>query len=280
MFNNDVNIFYTGGSGGFFLLHNILLLNKHNICVHSQAMNQSYINSKGTLLLDKDNFDTFKRLGWPSYEEYYNLNVCNKNYISKINDYTLQEISTVEKINGSIGHHLQDYMDFVIDFLIKNQWTETGSKWKWSEIWPDNLKTLETYFHNHRKFKIYFTCNDIDQWVTYPGTKIVLYTDLKSQIRLAWYKKANWFCDKHFHKMIETKKMIKHLIQTHDIQNQIHTLTKKAINICDYAIKLQDIIHSPDKFHFVTQAHKDLKFRWLQNHPNHLLKKCHIDYRI
>jgi hypothetical protein len=75
------------------------------------------------------------------------------------------------------------------------------SKWKDTEIWPDNGKTLVAKFDTH---KVYFVCNPDPLFLTKPGihdgqfeklpsTKILLYTDLATQWNLAKTKRAYWF---------------------------------------------------------------------------------------
>ena len=74
-----------------------------------------------------------------------------------------------------------------IDSIIDKQWNVSDhSKWKQSETWPNNL-ALD---------RLYFICNpDQDSASFAPAKNLVLYTDIDSQIELAWYKKANWFCN-------------------------------------------------------------------------------------
>jgi len=109
--NNDLSIFYYGGSGGFYLLHQLLYTGNF-FCV-----------------FDDD---------WQ--EQFKNIDTRN---------------------------------------------------WKGTESWPDNKKTLIT---DTKLRKIYFTCNNPDskRWVDFPGNKVILYTDLKSHMRLVLFKKA--FC--------------------------------------------------------------------------------------
>jgi hypothetical protein len=76
------------------------------------------------------------------------------------------------------------------------------SKWKNSEKWPSNIKTLGSTFSTR---KIYFVCNPDPICVLptannknnlrteFPSNKILLYTDLKTQWYMAKTKRAYWF---------------------------------------------------------------------------------------
>lgn len=88
-------------------------------------------------------------------------------------------------------------------FKVKeSQWNVNDvSKWKYTEIWPDNVKTLTSTFTAN---KVFFVCNPdpiflsqpgefIRTYEDFPGKKILLYTDLQTQWHLAKTKRAYWF---------------------------------------------------------------------------------------
>jgi len=61
------------------------------------------------------------------------------------------------------------------------------NKWKSNELFPDNNKTLK--LKNNTK-RIFYTVNEFDEWMDLPGKKILVYTDIHSQIRLNYYKRS------------------------------------------------------------------------------------------
>lgn len=77
-----------------------------------------------------------------------------------------------------------DEQDF--EKIYQKQWN-IGKKWKDSETSPDNNKTFASDMNN----KVYFFCNPtIKQITQYPSTKILVYTDIDTQLRLSKYKNA------------------------------------------------------------------------------------------
>lgn len=89
----------------------------------------------------------------------------------------------------------QYYCVFKQENDLVSQWDiNNPSSWKSTEIWPDNLDTLST---TTDQSKIYFFCNPtIEKLSGYHGKKIVVYTSLDNQLRLASFKRANWFLNK------------------------------------------------------------------------------------
>jgi len=117
----DINLSYQGGSGGFFVLH-LLLLAGHHKCKFLKKNDQEF---------------------------------------------------------SKIFHHQWNILDQI--------------NWKKQEIWPDNNGTLTSNFSN----KIYFLCNpELADVASFPGKRIMVYTDIETQFTLAITKKAHWFWDR------------------------------------------------------------------------------------
>ena len=115
----DINLSYHGGSGGFFVLH-LLLLADHYKC---------------KFVGNEQEFDNIFQYQW---------NILNQ------------------------------------------------TDWKKQEIWPDNKATLASDFPN----KVYFLCNPTSEdMASFPGRRIMLYTDIETQFTLSNAKKAYWFRD-------------------------------------------------------------------------------------
>lgn len=110
---NDISLYYSGGSGGFFALHLILLAGEHEC-----------------------KFDN----------------------------------------------------DVSFDEIFATQWNIMPGHWKANEAWPNNELTAKSAIKN----KVYFYCNQFEVKST-TGKKLLIYTDLATQVELSFMKGANWF---------------------------------------------------------------------------------------
>ena len=120
---NDLNLLYSGGSGGFLLLHLLLLSNKF---------------------------------------------------------------------------HAEFEVPYSLDEIINKQWNIVSDKqWKSNEFWPNNNSTANAssnlrkiYFYNNpERFPLENFLNN--------KLNLVVYTDFVSQRKLAFYKRAKWFCNQN-----------------------------------------------------------------------------------
>lgn len=87
--------------------------------------------------------------------------------------------------------------------LISRQFPATlltnRNSWKTHEFWPDNHWAKQ----NQTGPRLFLICNpffnpavnESNQWVADDTYKILVYTDLKLQARMAWEKQAWWFTD-------------------------------------------------------------------------------------
>lgn len=89
-------------------------------------------------------------------------------------------------------YHAEFVKPVDIATAISNQWNiKNHSEWKQSEYWPDNNKTAGC---DDSANKIYFYCNPSSAEFTQRSTKkIMLYSDVHSQLALARYKNAHWY---------------------------------------------------------------------------------------
>jgi hypothetical protein len=78
--------------------------------------------------------------------------------------------------------------------IINKQWNVTNHLyWKQAENWPDNWLTQKNIVDRQ---KIYFFCNPtIEKISAFDGKIVLLYTDSKSHLELAYYKRA-WIYEK------------------------------------------------------------------------------------
>jgi hypothetical protein len=87
-----------------------------------------------------------------------------------------------------LSNHYSNELNDNTDSVIANQWRiPDHNKWKSNETWPDNNKT----FNMPGSPKLFYYCNRPEsEWEKLSGTKLLVYTDLSSQLALCSYKKA------------------------------------------------------------------------------------------
>lgn len=258
MFSSDLNVHYSGGSGGFYFLH-CLLMQKQHFCWFLPQV--SPIPGQKLRLAESD-YNNVKDISWLSYSDYLRLgNQGNKELASA----ELKWASNPEEVPGWFDHQL--------DAVYSHNWNiRQPTDWKTTEIWPVNQHTLQSNCAD-RKYKIFFTCNKVDEWVKWPGKKIWLYTDLRTQLRLAMYKKA-WHYNKSAEKLFtRTKNIIKSAkMYRGDL------VTKEAFDAlehAEHAVKLQDFVTQMLGEHS-TQQQKAFTNQWLGYHSNNLRSRCKL----
>jgi len=91
-------------------------------------------------------------------------------------------------------YHAEFVKPVDIPTAIANQWNiKNHTEWKHTEYWPDNNKTSVC---DNSANKIYFYCNpSLEEFTQRSTRKIMLYSDINSQLALAQYKNAHWYYD-------------------------------------------------------------------------------------
>ena len=191
--------------------------------------------------------------------------------------------------------------------IIQSQWNIANhDEWKESEAWPDNnLTQLDTTSLR----KLYFSVNPYqpDMLTSFPGKNLVLYTDIDSQLELAYFKKANWFID--YTSSFFTKKKIQSFKEkllawnihynnikdptwpkclSHRHINRLPTAiqqeileseyTQQFLNSADIVVKLQDlgkILEELLEIPTMNSKQHELIERWKKLHPQELLESEH-----
>lgn len=256
MFDSDLNIFYSGGSGGFYLLH-CLLLKKQHFCWFPYHCEHGH---HAQLRLAQTDYNNIKGPSWPTYKNYV-LQGCQSN----------AELKAAEIQWAHNAEVIPNWADQQFELVHKHQWNINTAQWKSSEVWPVNANTL-TSASVDRPYRIFFVCNDTAQWLTLPGKKIVLYTDVKTQIRLSMYKKAWRFANAE--NTVSTAKTIIRCAKDYK-GCLVSENTFRALEQADHAILLQDFVgdmlskSSSSRQHQFTQ-------QWLDSHPIGLLRKCRL----
>jgi len=216
LLHNDLNIFYSGGSGGFYLLHYLLLFRQHWCALE-------FTDASGQSLKDQD-FDT--------------------------------------KLKS----------------IISQQWNiPTTSKWKQNEVWPSNSSTLAE--SSPRPYKIFFTCMGPgpDQWPDFPGKRILIYTDIRSQLLLTRAKHAGWWRNSNTLNTAQVKKFMRQAFTAND--HKIYHRLQPYFDAADQAIYLQDLVTDPETTLgvAVTEQHKQFTQHWKNCHPQALLQKTRLN---
>lgn len=193
--DQDLNVFYLGGSGGFYFLHQILLLNQH-WCQFPGALDP--------------------------------------------------------------GQFAEDF-----EKIFQRQWAITNTcDWKQGESWPENAGTESASVPG--RHKIYLTCNEIHKWLVLPGHRVLLYTDLQSQIRLSRAKRTQ-FAHTRMRRLL-----------TDRAQFQGHTVmldVARAAESADTVIYLQDFVRDSA---LLGPRNQQFAQQWLALHPEQLLRKINL----
>lgn len=146
--------------------------------------------------------------------------------------------------------------------------------WKKHELQPDNKKTLKLKTNLP---KIFATVNQYEDWDFYPGKKILVYTDLHSQLRMAYTKKSFWFHERWGNPNPKYSDIKKILLENPN--NIYKDIIEK--NLFDYyTVFLQDIITITglekvlnDLGHSITQKNIDFINYYISLHPPKLIQK-------
>lgn len=252
MFDTDLNVFYSGGSGGFYFLHCLLMQQQHFCSFPVSVKNKRH----PALRLGQESYADIADPNWPSYDQY--LRQGNQGKLELIQAET-QWAMNPEVVPG--------WFDQAFDSVHQQHWQINTDQWKSTEIWPDNSRTLASACVD-RPYRIFFTCNYIEQWLQWPGKKIVLYTDIRTQTRLSMYKKA-WKYINPGQQYSKTKQSL----QAAEIYNNdlVGHNVRAALNQADDCVRLQDFVQSMLAGNKQQQAFTDF---WLKHHPADLLRKC------
>lgn len=211
---------YFGGSGGFFALWHILLGTDYS-CV---LQNHEYA------------YNDIKGPDWPAISELpatiFDLPDIVQEELTNNQEWKLIVEQTIEnRKNGSPR--------CINSSFYRSQWdvSEDRSKWKSTEKMPLNDLTQKSSFKN----KLFFHCNpELEDMMTAGNKKILLYTDIETQMMLAKNKHA-WM---YFEKSIEEFELIKNPQTTKFNGCKVFHKVAKFAEYTDYQIRLQDVVNT------------------------------------
>ena len=157
------------------------------------------------------------------------------------------------------------------------------NRWKDTELFPDNNLTLK---FKKIENKIFYTVNDFENWFNYPGKKVLVYTDLYSQIRLNWYKKTKFFyyLENKYEVFYPIAKKILLNNKINNNNSELHFEINEAIKFADIKVKFQNLLTTKNlevelnKFNCdISQENIDFMNYYVKLHPPKLLKKIGIN---
>lgn len=273
LLNHDLNIFYTGASGGFYLLHYLLLFRQHWCALEYPGALQ-YIAQHGSpaqkhqLRLSSSAYADCAGASWPAYAEYNQL-------YPDIPEPARSELETLHNAWATNVDYIDQGFDTKLQLMLNQQWNiQSAGAWKQNEVWPCNSTTLAE--PAPRPHKIFFTCitpNTSDQFLDFPGKKILIYTDLRSQLLLARAKNAGWFANGKQLTTTQIKKFMRLAFTAND--HKIYHRLQPYFGVADSVIYLQDLIADPETVLGVpaTPQHREFTQHWKRCHPVELQHK-------
>jgi hypothetical protein len=215
----NAQLYYFGGSGGFFALWHILLGTDYS-CELQKGMNS---------------YNIIRRSDWPAISELpatiFDLPDGVQEELTNNQEWKLIVEQTIENNNVSPRS--------INSSFYRSQWdiNEDRTKWKSTEKWPSNLLTQNSSFSN----KLFFNCNPGQEDIIQDcDKKILLYTDIETQMMLAKNKHA-WI---YAEKSIEEFELVK-TPQTKKFNGfEVFDKVAEFAEYTDYQIRLQDVVNT------------------------------------
>ena len=155
-------------------------------------------------------------------------------------------------LTGQFQHSVEETWQ-MIHHQFPTELLDNPRSWKSQELWPNNHLLKQTSGPN-----LFLICNplwcggDFNRSIPIGTHKILLYTDLHLQLRMAWEKRAYWFTDisrKIFAAPDYDREYIRWILQSGVEFNGI-TADPQIPNIIeqfvpDQMIRLQDFVYGP-----------------------------------
>lgn len=251
--NMNAQLCYFGGSGGFFALWHILIGTDYS-CVLQDTdhdYDQAYNDIKGP--------------DWPAISELPAT-------IFDLPDIVQEELTNNQEwkliVEGIIENNDSGRRP-INSSLYKSQWniSKDRSRWKKTEKPPENLLTQKSSFKN----KLFFQCNPkLEDMMTAGNKKILLYTDIETQIMLAKNKHAWIYYGKNIEEFESVEKPQTTKFNGYEVFHEVD----KIAEYTDYQIRLQDVVNTQGQALldiFNEKVNEDNIFHnnmWLNLHTN------------
>lgn len=258
---NIFHVGYCGGSGGFLLLHMLMLSNQYFTCFEDNK--------------------SFKEV----FQEQWNINDLTKwktTEFSPINHTTIARKTDLDKILYFCNPLVENFFNFEISLFPEFKKSYCNIK---DSTWPeiksfDDFLNLPSWIQQeavdtlpHASEIIYYVCapQKLKKYIW-------IYTDFDSQNELAFCKKAYFYSQ-----LPDREKITDFTPYIKTWQNTIvDRISVDFLNKTDIQIKLQDLVNTPEiliKHGLLT----DINFsqiifleNWKKLHPSKLLKKIGI----
>lgn len=168
-----------------------------------------------------------------------------------------------------------DNIDDLIDAQFPASLSSSPSSWKHNELWPENLGFKNT---KTTKNKLFLICNpcintDMNLYISEDTYKILLYTDIRTQVRMAYEKQEYWFTKSFkgkFNAPASDQQYIKEIYKssTDGLDPKVDRI--KNIFSPDQSIRLQDFLQSKTINGFDLPNEQQLMFvdRWSSLQPH------------
>jgi hypothetical protein len=255
------NVGYQGGSGGFILLHFLLLSEKYHTCFDS---NYDFKN-----ILERQ-WNISNASNWKDSEfrpDNYSTTISEKNNKNKLLYFCNPDRDNFFNFNPFIKRN--PFINFK-----KNYCNVKDPSWPNINSFDDFLKLpkkIQDEVINDHKIK---NIGNYFEALNDQKTYIWLYTDINSQNELAWYKKAYFYFNE------KNKEKITNVESYATLWNGTLVDTKSVyfLEHSNIQIKLQDWVNKPDLLvdyqliEKVSQSQIDLLNHWKKLHPPELLK--------
>lgn len=274
--DQDINILYAGGSGGCYFLYQLLLCDQHwaklelpgplvqTIVAGLTAQQQSQLRTT------RKEFFRIWNPGGPSYPDYFaDINQISDEIRSDFERAALQFPMNYEDFPGAWPQ--------VLELAINYQWNIADpGQWKSTEITVNNeFPILEKEYRSYqylptRYKRAYLSCSNFDSWKMIPSTKIMLYTDIRSQYALCKFKNTGFMSD-------QSESELYKVTEVWDRRHMVHTSIIKEFEFADHIVYLQDFVNNQPQFLGpMNPAQIQLRQQWLSLHPPELLKTIGI----
>jgi hypothetical protein len=253
---------YRGGSGGFMLLHTLLLSTQYHSCDSedrdlSKMINQQWNISTPSL--------------WKTYEHWPD------------NFRTLTSTNNLKKILYFCNPDKEYFFNYQLDLFETFNKSYNNIK---DSLWP-NITSFNDFKNLPLRLQIEI-CNELDlasiiNYVSSSKKYIWLYTDIKSQNELAFYKKAYWY---HPTTHRNTKITDLSIFSARWQELQVDQPAVYFLEHSDILIRLQDLVNNPEiliKHQLltdITQDQLDFINHWKNLHPPELLQAIGINISI
>jgi hypothetical protein len=157
-------------------------------------------------------------------------------------------------LTGQFQHSIDETWN-LIHHQFDTELINNPRSWKTRELWPNNLELKQ-----QSGPRLFLICNPLwnDHMITVNHSisdhthKILLYTSLKLQLRMAWEKRAYWFTDisrTAFNAPSSDREYIRRIKQSAVDYNGV-TVDPRVPKVIDefnpdQIIRLEDFVHSP-----------------------------------